>query len=57
MTVMQALSVGGGVTQRGTDKSVQVRRRDASAQYSVTKASLIDRVQQDDVIFVKESLF
>ena len=57
MTVMQALSVGGGVTQRGTDKSVQVRRRDASAQYSVTKASLSDRVQQDDVIFVKESLF
>ena len=57
MTVMQALSVGGGVTQRGTDKSVQVRRRDASAQYSVTRASLSDRVQQDDVIFVKESLF
>jgi len=57
MTVMQALSVGGGLTQRGTDKSVQVRRRDLSAQYSIAKASLSDRVQQDDVIFVKESLF
>ena len=57
MTVMQAVSVGGGLTLRGTDKSIQVRRRDASAQYTVTKAALGDHVQEDDVIFVKESLF
>jgi len=57
MTVMNGLSLGGGLTLRGTEKSVQVRRRDASGQYSTVSAALTDRVQQDDVIFVKESLF
>ncbi len=57
MTVMQALSLGGGLTTRGTEKNIQLRRRDASGQYATVKGALTDLVQTDDVIFVRESLF
>jgi polysaccharide export outer membrane protein len=57
MTVMQALSVGGGLTLRGTEKNVQIRRRNASGGYEILKGALNERVQPDDVIFVRESLF
>ena len=57
MTVMQALSMGGGLTLRGTEKNLQIRRRDAAGHYTTSKGSLTDPVQVDDVIFVKESLF
>lgn len=57
MTVMQALSMGGGLTLRGTEKNLQIRRRDAAGHYLTSKGSLTDPVQADDVIFVKESLF
>jgi polysaccharide export outer membrane protein len=57
LTVMQALSLGGGLTPRGTEKNVQIRRKDASGRYVVQKSSLADIVQADDVVFVRESLF
>jgi polysaccharide export outer membrane protein len=57
MTVMQALSLGGGLTTRGTDKNVQIRRRDAAGQYVTVKSTLADTLQADDVLFVRESLF
>lgn len=56
MTVMQALSVGGGVTDRGSDSGVLVNRRDGSSVRSV-KADLADELHVDDVIYVKESIF
>jgi polysaccharide export outer membrane protein len=57
MTLMQALSVGGGITARGTEKNIQIRRRDGSGAYVTYKGSLSDIVQADDVIYVRESLF
>lgn len=57
MTLMQALSMGGGVTLRGTEKNIQIRRRDAHGQYTTLKGALTDIVQANDVIFVRESLF
>jgi polysaccharide export outer membrane protein len=57
MTVMQALSLSGGLTARGTEKNVQIRRRDASGRYVTQTSSLADQVQADDVVFVRESLF
>jgi polysaccharide export outer membrane protein len=56
MTVMQALALGGGVTVRGTERGIQISRRTANGVNRID-ARLTDRVQPDDVIHVKESLF
>ena len=58
MTVSQAISTGGGLTPRGTDHRVVVRRREYKA--GKEKEVSVDRdelVQPDDVIMVKERLF
>jgi len=57
MTVMQALSVGGGVTPRGTDRGLKIRRKTADGKFQAIDAHLTDPVQPDDVIYVRESLF
>ncbi|SFU66663.1 polysaccharide export protein EpsE [Pseudoduganella namucuonensis] len=57
MTVIQALSAGGGLTPRGTERGMRIKRRDASGQLQVINARQEDPVQVDDVVYVKESLF
>lgn len=57
MTVMQALSVGGGLTQRGTERGLRVQRRDSEGNLKEINAQSSDLVQPDDVIYIKESLF
>jgi polysaccharide export outer membrane protein len=57
MTVMQALSLGGGVTPRGTDRGLKIRRRAPDGTFQAFDARLTDPVQPDDVIYVRESLF
>ena len=57
MTVVQALSVGGGLTPRGTQKGIRILRRDGQGRTQELGAKLEDPVQVDDVIYVKESLF
>lgn len=57
MTVMQVLAGGGGLTLRGTKKGLQLHRRTADGKVDVVEPSLDDRVQDGDVVFVKESLF
>lgn len=57
MTVMQALAAGGGVTGKGTSRGIVRHRRDASGKVKEEGVSLDDDVQDQDVIYVKESLF
>jgi polysaccharide export outer membrane protein len=57
MTVLQALSVGGGLSPRGTDRGVRLKRRDANGNVKEITAQLDDIVQVDDVVYVRESLF
>ena len=57
LTVMQAISLGGGITPRGSDRRVKLRRTGPDGKVVETDAKLQDIVRQDDVIFVKESLF
>jgi polysaccharide export outer membrane protein len=57
MTVMQALSVAGGVNVRGTVKNMQITRRDPGGKPVTFTATLQDAVKADDVIFVRESIF
>lgn len=57
MTVLQALAAGGGVTQRGTQRGIRIHRKGADGVVQEIKPALQDTLQQDDVIFVPESLF
>lgn len=57
MTLQQALAVGGGPTQRGTEKGIQIRRRDVGGKMDSLNAGPNDRIIQDDVIYVRESVF
>jgi polysaccharide export outer membrane protein len=57
MTVVQALSMGGGITPRGTQRGIKIMRRDAKGVMQKLDAELADPVKKDDVIYVKESLF
>jgi polysaccharide export outer membrane protein len=57
MTVMQAISVGGGLTPRGTLRGLKVQRRTASGQVATEPVRPTDLVRADDVIVVKERLF
>jgi len=57
MTVMQAIAAGGGITPRGSDRRLKLRRPEAGGKLTETDAKLNDRVKADDVIFVKEALF
>ena len=57
MTVMQAISVGGGITPRGSERRVKLRRTGADGKVVESDANLQDIVKADDVIFVKESIF
>jgi polysaccharide export outer membrane protein len=57
MTVVQALSVGGGLTPRGTDSRIRIKRRDKDGKVKTLTAELTDTVHPDDVIFVREALF
>lgn len=57
MTVMQALATAGGLTPRGSDRGIRVSRRDASEQVRRLEVALDDMVQQDDVIYIRQSWF
>jgi polysaccharide export outer membrane protein len=57
MTVMQAIAMGGGITNRGTQRGLKVTRKDEKGATRDVDVRLTDAVQPDDVIYVKESLF
>lgn len=57
MNVLQALSVGGGLSNRGTERGVRVKRRDTNGVLQILDVKQGDMVQIDDVIYVKESFF
>lgn len=56
MTVVQALSIGGGLSERGTQKGIRVRRRNAQGNVDELDIDLNGLLKPNDVIFVKESL-
>ena len=57
MTVMQALSVGGGLTVRGTERGLRLHRRDPGGAVKTIEPELTDTIRENDVVFVRESLF
>jgi polysaccharide export outer membrane protein len=57
MTIVQAIARAGGVTLRGSQRRVEIKRHKSDGSYETTKAKLAEAVQPDDVIRVKESIF
>jgi polysaccharide export outer membrane protein len=57
MTVIQAISIAGGVTPKGSDRRVDIKRVGPNGSEVIIKAKANDLVQPDDVIRVKESIF
>ncbi|WP_092415648.1 polysaccharide export protein EpsE [Collimonas sp. OK307] len=57
MTVVQALSIGGGLTPRGTERGIRIKRRDAKGNQVEISADHDETLQADDVVYVKESFF
>lgn len=57
MTVIQALSLAGGLTDKGSDKRVDIRRRSPAGQLESVAVSLNESLMADDVVYVRERLF
>lgn len=57
MTVLQALSVGGGLSQRGTERGIRIKRSDINGAMQELTVKHDDLIQTDDVLYVQESLF
>ena len=57
MTVLEAISRAGGITDRGSMRRVEIKRRDGSGRYVVVSAKPNDKIAANDVVTVKERLF
>lgn len=57
MTVVQAISAGSGLTPRGTERGLRIKRRDATGNLATVAAKQDDLLRADDVVYVQESLF
>lgn len=57
MTAMQALSVGGGLTERGSLKGMKVTRRKPDGSTESVSVGLTDLLKPNDVLYVKERFF
>ena len=57
MTIRQAVSVSGGMTEKATEKGLRVIRKAPDGSLVNREAKMDEIVQSEDIIFVKESLF
>lgn len=57
MTIMHALAAGGGITPRGSESRLLLRRAAADGKYVENAVSLLETIKADDVIYVRESIF
>ena len=57
MTVIQAIARAGGITARGSERRIEIKRPTKDGKYVVIHAKADDHVEPDDVIRVKESIF
>ena len=57
MTVAQALAVGGGVSLRGTERGLKIKRRNEAGVLEIIEAKADNLIRKDDVLFIRESLF
>jgi polysaccharide biosynthesis/export protein len=56
MTVMQAIAKAGGLTIRGTQRSVKLHRKDEQNKVVKQSPNLTNVLQDEDVLYIEESL-
>lgn len=56
-TIVQALSLGGGLTPRGSESQITIKRRDNNGKLLEIDAELADTLLKDDVVHVGERWF
>ena len=57
MNIMQAIALGGGITPRGSESRIKLRRANNEGKVIEYDVSTVERVYPNDVIFVRESIF
>lgn len=57
MTVAQAISLGGGITTRGTENGLTIKRKNEDGKLRELDAKDSSLVQENDVVYVDESMF
>lgn len=57
MTVMEAISIGGGLTERGSRSRIEIKRRNEEGDMKTVDAELEDELEPGDIVLVKERLF
>ena len=57
MTTMQALSVGGGLTGRGSIGGINISRRSSDGTIKNFEIEITDMLKPNDVLYVEERLF
>lgn len=57
MTVVQALSVAGGLTDKATERGMKIRRLTSNGSEEIIPAELTHALRPSDVLYVEESLF
>ena len=57
MTVIQGLAQGGGLTARGTARNILISRKQPDGKVKKFHPEMDEPIQQNDVIYVHESLF
>ncbi len=57
MTVAQAISVGGGLTPRGSDSGMKVKRTDEKGEIQEIDVELEQQLKDKDVLYVRERWF
>ena len=57
MNVMQALSIGGGLTLRGTERGIKIHRNSGDGTLTKIDAKMGDQIHANDIIYVDESFF
>ena len=57
MTVIPAQALAGGLTDKGSDRRIDIRRKGGDGKLDSTGATLNDTLMADDVVYVRERLF
>jgi polysaccharide export outer membrane protein len=57
LTIIQAIARAGGVTIRGSERRIEIKRPSKDGKYVIIHPKPYDPIQADDVIRVKESIF
>jgi polysaccharide export outer membrane protein len=57
MTVEQAIARSGGITDKGSRRRIEIRRKADDGNYVTRSVQLVELVKADDVIRVKERIF